>query len=131
MTIASINPATGETFKTFAEHPPGEVERRLALAAAASRSWRRVTGAERAAALRRAADLLEGEKRRGGEIMTVEMGKPIGAAVAEAEKCAWVCRFYADHAADFLAPERVETDARESFVRYEPLGVVLAVMPWN
>jgi succinate-semialdehyde dehydrogenase/glutarate-semialdehyde dehydrogenase len=131
MSIASINPATGEILKTFAAHQPGEVERRVALAAATARSWRRVPNAHRSAALRRAADLLEAEKRRFGEIMTLEMGKPIGAAVAEAEKCASVCRFYAEHAAGFLAPEPVETDAEESFVRYEPLGVVLAVMPWN
>jgi succinate-semialdehyde dehydrogenase/glutarate-semialdehyde dehydrogenase len=81
--------------------------------------------------MRRAADLLENEKGRWGELMTLEMGKTIGAAVAEAEKCAWVCRYYADHAERFLADEPVSTDASRSFVAYEPLGAVLAIMPWN
>ncbi|MGH9365167.1 MAG: NAD-dependent succinate-semialdehyde dehydrogenase, partial [Thermoanaerobaculia bacterium] len=81
--------------------------------------------------LSRAADLLEQEKKRWGELMTLEMGKPIAAAVAEAEKCAWACRYYAEHASEFLADEAAATDASRSFVRYEPLGAVLAIMPWN
>jgi succinate-semialdehyde dehydrogenase/glutarate-semialdehyde dehydrogenase len=103
----------------------------VVLAVEAFQRWRRTTFKERAALYRKAADLLESEKQRWGEIMTLEMGKPIGSAVAEAEKCAWVCRYYADNAADFLADENIETDAKNSYVRYQPLGPVLAIMPWN
>lgn len=131
MAIASIDPATGETVATFEEHSAAEVENRVARAAAAFRSWRKSAFPERSAVLVRAAEILESEKRRFGEILTLEMGKPIGAAIAEVEKCALCCRFYAEHAPAFLADEATETDATRSFVRYEPLGVVLAVMPWN
>ncbi len=131
MAIASINPATGETVATFEEHSAAEVERRVALAALAFRSWRRSAPSSRSAVLVRAAEILDAEKRRFGEILTLEMGKPIGAAVAEVEKCASVCRFYAEQAPAFLADEPVGTDAKRSFIRYDPLGVVLAVMPWN
>ncbi|HEV7672330.1 MAG TPA: NAD-dependent succinate-semialdehyde dehydrogenase [Thermoanaerobaculia bacterium] len=131
MPIASINPATGETVATFEELSATEIERRVALAAAAFRSWRKTPFATRSAVLVRAAEILEAEKRRFGEILTLEMGKPIGAAVAEVEKCAGCCRFYAEHGAGFLADEPAETDAKRSFVRYDPIGVVLAVMPWN
>jgi succinate-semialdehyde dehydrogenase / glutarate-semialdehyde dehydrogenase len=129
--IASINPATGETLETFDPHSPAEVERRLALAAKTFPEWRRVPMDERARRMRRAGDILEERKQEFGRLMTVEMGKPIGPGVAEAEKCASACRFYAERAAEFLAPERVETDASESLVRYDPIGAVLAVMPWN
>jgi succinate-semialdehyde dehydrogenase/glutarate-semialdehyde dehydrogenase len=131
MPIASVNPATGETLETFDPHSPAEVERRLALAAAAFPEWRRVPIAERARRMKRAGEILEERKQEFGRLMTVEMGKPIGPGVSEAEKCAWACRFYAEHAAEFLAPERVQTDASESLVRYDPIGAVLAVMPWN
>ena len=131
MAIASVNPANGKTLRTFAEAGATEIERALALAAATSRTWRSVDFAERAAKMRRAAEILEEDKQRFGEIMTLEMGKPIGAAIAEVEKCASVCRYYAEHAAGFLAPEMVATDASRSYVRYDPLGCVLAVMPWN
>ncbi len=131
MAIASINPATGETLRTFEPHSAAEVERRVALAAGLFPRWRGVSFAERAGRLLRAAELLESRKKDWGRIMTLEMGKPIGAAVAEAEKCAWVCRFYAENAEKFLADEPVATDASASFVRYDPLGPVLAVMPWN
>jgi len=129
--IASVNPANGETLQTFAEADAAEIERALALAEKTFRSWRKVDFAERAAKMRRAAEVLETDKRRFAETMTREMGKPIGAAVAEVEKCAAVCRYYAEHAAAFLAPEEIGTDAGRSYVRYDPLGCVLAVMPWN
>ncbi|MEO8505639.1 MAG: NAD-dependent succinate-semialdehyde dehydrogenase [Acidobacteriota bacterium] len=131
MTIASVNPATGQVLRTFEELGDTEVEAKVALAARMSRAWPKSTFAERAAVLRRAADILESEKQHWGEIMTLEMGKPIGAAAAEAEKCAWACRYYAEHAEAFLADEPAPTDASRSFIRYQPLGVVLAVMPWN
>ena len=131
MPIASINPATGETLRTFEALSEAEIERRLALAASLFPRWRTVSFSERAGRLLRAAEILESRKQEWGRIMTLEMGKPIGAAIAEAEKCAWVCRFYAEQAERFLADEPVSTDASSSFVRYDPLGPVLAVMPWN
>jgi succinate-semialdehyde dehydrogenase/glutarate-semialdehyde dehydrogenase len=129
--IASINPANGETLRTFEPHGEAEVERRVALAADAFSRWRRVSFAERSERMARAGELLDAHKQELARVMTLEMGKPVGAAVAEAEKCAWVCRYYAEHAAAFLADEPAPTDASRSFVRYEPLGPVLAVMPWN
>ncbi len=131
MSIESINPASGALLRHFEPFNAEEVERRLDLATAAFRSWRETPLAERSALMKRAAEMLETEKARWGKLMTVEMGKPIGAAVAEVEKCASVCRYYAENAATFLADEPVATDASKSFVRYQPLGAVLAVMPWN
>ena len=131
MAIASVNPATGVTLQTFAEADAAQIEQALALAERTFPSWRKVDFAERAAKLRRAAEILDEDKRRFGETMTLEMGKPIGAAIAEVEKCASVCRYYAEHGAGFLAPEEVATDAGRSYVRFDPLGCVLAVMPWN
>jgi succinate-semialdehyde dehydrogenase/glutarate-semialdehyde dehydrogenase len=129
--IVSVNPADGNTLQDFAELSAAEIERALALAEETFRSWRRTAFANRAAKMLRAAEILEEDKRRFGEIMTLEMGKPIAAAVAEVEKCAWVCRYYAEHAETFLAPQEIATDAGRSYVRYDPLGPVLAVMPWN
>ncbi len=131
MPIASINPATGETLRTFEPISQAEVERRLDQAAAEFPKWRRVSFADRAARMGRAAALLEERKRDLARMMTLEMGKPINAGVAEAEKCALVCRYYAENAQRFLADEPAATDASRSFVRYDPLGPVLAVMPWN
>ena len=131
MAIVSVNPADGNTLQNFAELSAAEIERALALAEETFRSWRRTAFANRAAKMLRAAEILEEDKRRFGEIMTLEMGKPIAAAVAEVEKCAWVCRYYAEHAETFLAPQEIATDAGRSYVRYDPLGPVLAVMPWN
>ena len=131
MTFESTNPATGAVVRTFEPETPETVERKLEAAAAAFRAWRDTPFAERSALMKRAGEILETEKRRWAETMTLEMGKPIGAAVAEAEKCAWVCRYYAENAERFLGDEPAETDASKSFVRYQPLGVVLAIMPWN
>ena len=131
MSMRSVNPTTGELIETYESLTDAELEDRLALAADTFRSYRRTDLDRRAGWMRRVAGILESEKRAWGELMTTEMGKPIGAAVAEAEKCAWVCRYYADHAADFLADEPVQAAADESFVRYQPIGPVLAVMPWN
>ncbi len=131
MAIASINPATGETIRTFPPHDGAEVERRVTLAARRFPLWRKTPFAERARMLLAAGDLLDARKQALGRVMTLEMGKPVAAAVAEAEKCAWVCRFYAEHGEAFLAEETVATDASHSGIRYEPLGPVLAVMPWN
>jgi succinate-semialdehyde dehydrogenase/glutarate-semialdehyde dehydrogenase len=131
MAIATINPANGEMLRVFSSHSADEVEERMARARDRFLAWRRTPFAERSALMRRAADLLEGEKEHWGRLMTLEMGKPIGAGCAEAEKCAWVCRYYAEHAERQLAPEPAPTDAARSYVRFDPLGPVLAVMPWN
>jgi len=130
-TLSSVNPATGEVLGRFEELSDAELEARIARAAQTFRSWRRRPFAERAALLVRAAEVLEQRKEHWGRIMTLEMGKTFRSAVAEAEKCAWVCRYYAEHAGRFLADEEVKTSATRSYVRCVPLGPVLAVMPWN
>jgi succinate-semialdehyde dehydrogenase/glutarate-semialdehyde dehydrogenase len=131
MAFASVNPATGDEIDRYPEHSTDELDARLDQAVAGFEANRERAVAERARRLERAADLLEDRAGRYGELMTREMGKPVTQAEAEAEKCAWVCRYYAEHGADFLADEPVETEARASYVAYEPLGPVLAVMPWN
>jgi len=131
MAIASINPTTGETLKTFEPHSPAQVEQKLQLAAETFQSHRHTSLEERAAKMTRVAEILETEKLAFGKLMTTEMGKPIKAAIGEAEKCAWVCRYYAENARAHLADQLVETNAKKSFVRFQPLGPVLAVMPWN
>ncbi len=131
MAIASVNPATGEHLRDFAPHSDGEIEARLANAVAGFRRWRRTSIDERAAVVRRAADILDADSARFAELMTLEMGKLIGAAREEVAKCALTCRFYADNAERLLAPEPVPIEGERSFVAYQPLGPVLAVMPWN
>ncbi|QLE54379.1 NAD-dependent succinate-semialdehyde dehydrogenase [Nostoc sp. TCL26-01] len=131
MAIATINPATGETLKTFEPLNDVEIAAKLDLASQAFLEYRNTSFAERSHALQTAADILEQDKADLAKLMTLEMGKPYKAAIAEVEKCAFVCRYYAEHAADFLADVAVKTDASHSFVRYQPLGIILAVMPWN
>ncbi|MDX6443448.1 MAG: succinate-semialdehyde dehydrogenase / glutarate-semialdehyde dehydrogenase [Blastocatellia bacterium] len=131
MAIASINPATGETVKTFEALTQPQLHEKLQRAHDTFQTYRRNTFAERATILTRAAEILETEKKEFARIMTLEMGKPINSAVQETEKCAWVCRYYAENAEKYLANAPVETNATNSFVRFQPLGVVLAVMPWN
>jgi succinate-semialdehyde dehydrogenase/glutarate-semialdehyde dehydrogenase len=131
MAIASINPTTGETLKTFTSLSTQQVDEKLQLAADTFRSYRRTPFTERARMMVRAAEILETRKHEFAKVMTTEMGKPVKAAVSEAEKCAWVCRYYAETAARHLGDEVVETNARRSYVRFQPLGPVLAVMPWN
>ena len=131
MAIATINPATGEVLKTFEPLTPAQINAKLQLATTAFRAHRRTSFADRAAKMLRAAEILEEEKDECARLMTLEMGKPLKAAVGEALKCATGCRYYAEHAEKFLADEIVETGARRSFIRYLPLGPILAVMPWN
>ncbi|PSQ97382.1 MAG: NADP-dependent succinic semialdehyde dehydrogenase [Bacteroidetes bacterium SW_9_63_38] len=131
MAFLSVNPATGNEIEQYSEHAPAEVDTRLDRADAAFRTNRDRTFDARARRLRRAADLLEERSETHGHLMSREMGKPVSQAVGEIEKCAWVCRYYAENAADFLADEPVETSAQKSYAAYEPLGPVLAVMPWN
>ena len=129
--IASINPATGETLQTFEPLAESEIEARLDRAVTAWKSYRRTPLEERAARLSAAAEILEAERDRFGRLMTLEMGKPIAAARAEAAKCATACRYYAEHGARLLADEPIDAGPGRSFIRYQPLGAVLAVMPWN
>jgi succinate-semialdehyde dehydrogenase/glutarate-semialdehyde dehydrogenase len=131
MGIASINPATGQVIQEFQPLSDAEVQSRIAAAQEAFEQYRHTSFPARSQWLHQAAQILEDEQRHFGEIMTLEMGKPIKAAMAEAKKCAWVCRYYADQAESFLADQVVETDASRSYVAYQPLGVILAVMPWN
>jgi succinate-semialdehyde dehydrogenase/glutarate-semialdehyde dehydrogenase len=131
MPIATINPATGETLKTFEQLSDREIDRKLKIAAQAFSKHRRSSFAERAQIMQRAAEILEGKKEAFARMMTTEMGKTFRSAVEEAVKCAWVCRFYAENGEAFLADEVVATPATRSYVRYQPLGPVLAVMPWN
>ncbi len=131
MPIASTNPATGETVQTFEPLDPAQLDEKLQRASETWRSYRRTSFADRAQMMIRAAEILETEKKNFARLMTLEMGKPINAAVQEAEKCALVCRYYADNAERHLANEVVETNATTSYVKFQPLGVVLAVMPWN
>ncbi len=129
--LRAVNPATGEEIHRFEEFTEKEVDARLERAESTFRTWRRASFEERAGLMREAAALLRSNKRRYAETMAREMGKPIRDGAADAEKCAWACDFYAEHAAKFLAPEDVATEAKRSFVRCEPLGPVLAIMPWN
>jgi len=131
MAIASINPATGETIRTFDSLNQTQLEAKLKLAADIFRSYRHTSFADRSQKMLRAAEILEIEKAELGRLMTIEMGKPIKGAISEAEKCAWVCRYYAESAEKHLADQIVETNAKKSYVHFEPLGPVLAVMPWN
>ena len=131
MAIQTVNPATGEVVKTFESLSDGQLEVKLQRAADTFLSYRKTPFAERARLMLDAARILEEEKENYARVMTTEMGKTFRSAVDEAAKCAWVCRYYAENAERFLADEVVETTAKRSFIRYLPLGPVLAVMPWN
>src|SRR5207253_9911311 len=126
-----INPSTGQTLRVFEPHGAEEIETRLRRAAQTFREYRRSTLADRARWMTRAAEILESGADSLGQIMTLEMGKTLRSAVEEAQKCARGCRYYAENAERFLADEEVDVGAARSFIRYEPLGPVLAVMPWN
>jgi succinate-semialdehyde dehydrogenase/glutarate-semialdehyde dehydrogenase len=131
MPIATINPATGETLETFQPLSNSEIEQKLELAVTTFRSERKTPFAERARRMLKAAQILERDKEKFAHLMTLEMGKPYKAAVAEALKCTTACRYYAENAEQILADEVIETGAKKTFIRYRPIGPVLAVMPWN
>ncbi|WP_319420745.1 NAD-dependent succinate-semialdehyde dehydrogenase [Pleurocapsa sp. FMAR1] len=131
MAIATINPATGETIKTFTPLTDAEIETKLALAQSTYQQYRQTTFAQRSQWLNQAADILDRDKQKFAETMTTEMGKTLQSAIAEVEKCAKVCRFYSEKAPEFLANVIIDSDASHSYVAYQPLGVILAVMPWN
>jgi succinate-semialdehyde dehydrogenase/glutarate-semialdehyde dehydrogenase len=129
--MKAINPATGDLIKEYRGHTAEEVSRILVDVDAEFRTWRETSFEQRAGLMRRAARVQRENARRYAEIITLEMGKTITESLAEVEKCAWVCDYYADNAAKFLADEVVESDAGKSFVAFQPIGTVLAVMPWN
>ncbi len=131
MPIATINPFSGETLQVFEPLTPQQLNDKVGRSAVAFSRYRRTTFSDRARCMLRAADILERDKDRLARLITVEMGKPLTSSVLEIEKCALVCRYYAEHAERYLADEIVETNATKSFVRYLPLGPVLAIMPWN
>ncbi len=131
MTLQSINPATEEVEHEYQEHDDAEIRRLLERAESTFAEWRETAFAERAERMHRAAEVLRDRADEWAALMTREMGKPIGQARAEAEKCAWACEFFAEKAEPFLAGEEVATDASRSGIRYDPLGPVLAIMPWN
>jgi succinate-semialdehyde dehydrogenase / glutarate-semialdehyde dehydrogenase len=131
MAIATTNPATGKLVKSFEPLTPEQIEHKIQLATSAFQMHRRTSFAERARLMLRVAEILEQEKEECGRLMTLEMGKTLRSAVGETVKCASGCRYYAENAERFLADEVVETGAKRSFIRYLPLGPILAVMPWN
>src|ERR1700735_2548059 len=131
MSIATVNPATGELLKTFEALSDSQLEDKLQRAVRIFNEFSKTTFASRASLMLKAAALLEADKEKFGRVMTTEMGKTYRSAVDEAAKCAWVCRYYAEHAEKFLADEVADVPGSRSFVRYLPLGPILAVMPWN
>ncbi|HTG89562.1 MAG TPA: NAD-dependent succinate-semialdehyde dehydrogenase [Vicinamibacterales bacterium] len=131
MAIESVNPSTGDTIKTYDEMTPQQTAAAVAEAHEAWKAWRKVPFRERAVPMKKAAAILRQRKEEFATLMALEMGKPLKQGIAEAEKSALGCDYYADHAEGHLAPETIKTDASKSGVAFEPIGVVLAVMPWN
>jgi succinate-semialdehyde dehydrogenase / glutarate-semialdehyde dehydrogenase len=133
MGIATVNPTTGDVLRTFEPLSAEQLDAKISRATQAFKSYRNTTMVERGQWLVHTAELLEDDNnsQNYAQLMTLEMGKPLQEAIAEVKKCASVCRYYAENAADFLADQYAQTDASQSFVSYQPLGVVLAVMPWN
>jgi len=129
--LESVNPANQEKIETYAEHTKEEIISILEQADEARKNWDKTDFSERSKLMKNAADVLRNNADRYARLMTDEMGKPISGARSEVEKCAWVCEYYAENAVEFLSDEVIETDASQSFVTFRPLGVVLAVMPWN
>lgn len=131
MAIQSVNPATGRKIRTWKRTTPEQLERILERSQRAFLKWRRTPYFERAKFMMRAASLLRNHEQACAELMAEEMGKPVLQGRKEAEKCAWVCEYYAGNAEKFLRPERIKTDAAKSYAAFQPLGVLLAIMPWN
>ncbi|MFQ6673230.1 MAG: NAD-dependent succinate-semialdehyde dehydrogenase, partial [Fidelibacterota bacterium] len=131
MTIVAIDPATGETVKKYKEMTPEEVSRVIEKSHEAFLTWRKTTFSHRSGLMKKAGEILRDRSAEFALLMASEMGKPVTQGRAEAEKCAWVCDYYADNAETFLQSQTVKTEAARSFVAFQPLGVILAVMPWN
>ena len=129
--ITAMNPTTGETLEKYEEPSPDEIMQRLEKAYQAFRAWRQTRFPERAELMKKVSRALTENQSEYARTMALEMGKPIAAGRAEIEKCVWVCDYYAEHAEKMLQPEIIKTDARKSFVTFNPLGVILAIMPWN
>jgi succinate-semialdehyde dehydrogenase/glutarate-semialdehyde dehydrogenase len=129
--ITAINPTTGEMLKKYEEISPNEVLRRLEKAHQAFRDWKQTSFSERAELMKKASRLLVENQSEYAQTMALEMGKPVTQGRAEIQKCAWVCEYYAEHAEKMVEPEIIKTDARKSYVAFKPLGVILAIMPWN
>tara|TARA_R110002096_G_scaffold434360_3_gene655711 strand:+ start:14066 stop:15427 length:1362 start_codon:yes stop_codon:yes gene_type:complete len=129
--MKTVNPTTGELIKEYAEMSPDEVNGIIDRANIAQLQWAQKSFEQRAACLQRVASLLKERKESLGQLMSQEMGKPIAQSISEVEKCAWVCEYYAENAASFLADRMVETDASKSYVAFKPLGIILSIMPWN
>jgi len=131
MGMTAINPVDGSIIEEYREASDTEVDQAINRAHEAHLEWKRTPFSHRASLMKEAARILRNRSREFGELMTREMGKPLSGGISEAEKCAWVCEYYAENAEEFLADQEVETDAGRSFVTFQPIGVVLAVMPWN
>ena len=131
MAIETVNPTNNKLVKSFEKMSSERVNEIILASEKAYQDWRKTTYAHRAELLFNSANVLRSNKEKYAEIMTLEMGKPISQSIGEVEKCAWVCEYYAQNAELMLSKEIVETDASESFVQFDPIGIVLAVMPWN
>ncbi len=131
MKIQSINPYTEEVTGEYETMPPDTVDREITKSRTAFRAWGTLQVSERAGMIKKLGAHLRAEKQKYAEIMTSEMGKPVRESLAEVEKCAWLCDYYAENGGSFLSPEEVATEAKKSYVMFQPLGIVLAVMPWN
>ncbi len=131
MAQTSVNPLNGETIKEYPEHSVGEIEEKISASNKTFESWSKTGFSERSALMNKVADLLEERKERLALLMSKEMGKILPEGRSEAEKCAWVCRYYAENAEQFLLDKPLKSDASKSYVSYQPLGVLLAIMPWN
>src|SRR5215208_800963 len=131
MAIVSMNPASGKPIETYPEMTPEAAAAAVAEAHGTWQAWRKTEFSERSALMKKAAVILRDRKLELAHMMAAEMGKPLKQGTAEAEKCAWVCDYYAENAEAHLAPEAIRTEGTKSFVAYEPIGAVLAIMPWN
>src|SRR5690606_13700065 len=129
--IISKNPYNNEILHSFNELSTKEIEKRVEAANSAFHKWKNISFVERSELMQNVAKVLEDNKENFGKTISLEMGKPIRQSVAEIAKCSWVCKFYAENAQNFLSPEIIESDAYKSYVNFEPLGVVLAVMRWK
>ncbi|MDQ1266297.1 MAG: succinate-semialdehyde dehydrogenase / glutarate-semialdehyde dehydrogenase, partial [Bacteroidota bacterium] len=131
MSIITINPATGEKLNEYPEHSYEECVRLIEKSHIIQNNWRKTSFRHRAELMFKASQILTDYKRKYGELMALEMGKPLAQGISEAEKCAWVCRYYAENAEEQLKDIEIKTEMKESFVSFQPLGTVLAIMPWN
>ena len=131
MSYKTINPATGKQVEVYKELTGREIEEKLEKAASAYKQWKKFAFSVRSKHIKEVGELLKEKKQEYAELITLEMGKPIKQSISEVEKCAWVCEYYADNAKMFLKDEHIKTESQQSFISYEPLGVILAIMPWN